>query len=67
LRGLGSPDPDYYTSVPTSEVYLNRDTGVRTAIIYNPDPTDQIVSIFNQGAFVTNYTAPSRALLAVTR
>lgn len=66
LRGLGNPDPDYYTDLPTSQVYVNPATGIRTAVIYNPAPTNQTVNVFNQGTFVTSYQAPSQALTVVT-
>ncbi len=66
LRGLGQPDPVYYTGLPTSQVYYNPATGVRTAVIYNPAPTNQTVDLYHQGAFVASYSAPARALLVVT-
>lgn len=66
LRGLGEPDPDYYTGLPTSQVYFNPGTGVRTAVIYNPAPTNQTVSLYDHGTFVASYQAPAHALLTVT-
>ena len=66
LRGLGDPDPDYYTGLPTSQVYLNAATGVRTAVIYNPAATNQIVNLYLHGNVVASYSAPAGALLTVT-
>jgi hypothetical protein len=66
LRGLGVPDADFYTSLPTSEMYYNPATGVRTAVIYNPASTNQTVNVYNNGTFVTSYTAAPQALLVVT-
>jgi len=66
LRGLGDPDPDYYTGLPTSQVYLNVATGVRTAVIYNPAATNQTVNLYLHGNVVATYTAPAYTLLTVT-
>ncbi|HEV2453811.1 MAG TPA: glycosyl hydrolase, partial [Verrucomicrobiae bacterium] len=66
LRGLGVPDPDFYTGLPTSEMYFNPATGVHTAVIYNPAPTNQTVNIYNNGIFLTSYTAAPQELLVVT-
>jgi endoglucanase Acf2 len=66
LRGLGVPDADFYTSLPTSEMYYNPATGVRTAVIYNPAPTNQTVNVYSNGTFVASYSAAPNALLTVT-
>jgi endoglucanase Acf2 len=47
LRGLGDPDPTYYTDMPTSAVYFNHSTGQHNWIIYNYLPTTQAVHIYN--------------------
>jgi hypothetical protein len=66
LRGLGEPDPDYYTGLPTSQVYFNPATGIRTALIYNPAATNQAVNLYNQGGMVATYTVPANMLSVVT-
>ena len=66
LSGLGDPDPNYYTSLPTSEVYYNAATGIRTAILYNPAPTNQIVTLYNQGTAVTTLNASAQVLTVTT-
>jgi len=65
LRGLGEPDANYYTSIPTSQVYLNSRTGVRTAIIYNPAPTNQTATIYNAGV-AAGYSVVPPGVLTVT-
>src|SRR4029077_17331075 len=45
LRGLGDQDTNYYTSIPTSQVYLNPATGARTVVVYNPSTTAQTATI----------------------
>jgi len=47
LRALGNQDLNYYTSLPTSQVYYNSTTGARTYVIYNPTSTNQTVTIYN--------------------
>jgi hypothetical protein len=34
--GWAMQDTNYYTSIPTSQVYYNPLTGARTAVIFNP-------------------------------
>jgi len=59
LRGLGEPDPNFYTSIPTSQVYYNAQTGVRTVLIFNPAPTNQTAIVYNNGTPVnTSSTSP---------
>ena len=57
LRGLGSQDANYYTSIPTSQVYYNLLTGVRTAIIYNPAATTQTATVYSNGIPVNTISA----------
>ena len=66
LRALGQQDLTYYTSIPTSAVYYNASTGVRTAVIYNPSTTAQTVTIYNNGTSVATVTAPAGQLYSTT-
>jgi endoglucanase Acf2/fibronectin type 3 domain-containing protein len=59
LRGLGDQDLNYWTSIPTSQVYYNSRTGVRTAVIYNPSSTGQTATIYNNGTAVMSITVPA--------
>ena len=59
LRGLGNQDLNYYTSIPTSQVYYNSSTGQRTYVIYNPATTNQIATIYNLGVPVDSVTTPA--------
>jgi len=59
LRGLGDPDPNYYTTLPTSQVYYNSRTGGRTVIAYNPAANSQVAFIYNNGTPVGNLTVPA--------
>ncbi|PWU18176.1 MAG: hypothetical protein C5B50_09725 [Verrucomicrobia bacterium] len=56
LRGLGDPDPNYYTSIPTSQVYYNAQTGARTSLIFNPSATTQTAILYSNGVPVTTFT-----------
>jgi endoglucanase Acf2 len=62
LRALGNQDLNYYTSLPTSQVYYNSTTGARTYVIYNPTSTNQTVTIYNQGVPVDSVPAPAGVL-----
>lgn len=64
LRALGDPDPDYHTSIPTSQVYFNGATGKRTYVIYNPAPTNQTATIYHLGAAVDSVVAPAGKLVS---
>ena len=57
LRGLGNQDLNYYTSLPTSQVYYNSRTGQRTYAIYNPAPTNQTAMIYSNSIPVDSVTA----------
>ena len=48
-RQLGDQDYSYTTSIPTSAVYYNSATGVRTYVVYNPQSTTQSVTVYNNG------------------
>ena len=47
LRGLGVPDPTYYTDMPTSSVYYNSTTGQHNWVVYNYLPTRKTVHVYN--------------------
>lgn len=53
LRGLGDQDTNYYTSIPTSQVYYNPLTGARTSLIYNSTPTTQTATVYSNGTPVS--------------
>jgi len=59
-RVLGAQDLESWTTIPTSQVYLNPRTGQLKAVIYNPNPTNQPVSVFRRGSLVTNTNVPPR-------
>ena len=59
LRGLGDQDLNYYTSLPTSQVYYNSRTGQRTYVIYNPAPTNQTVTIYSNSVAVDSVVVPA--------
>jgi endoglucanase Acf2 len=61
IRGLGDPDPNYYTSMPTSACYFNAATGQRYWIIYNYLNTTQTVTQYNNGAVVGTVSVPARS------
>lgn len=62
LRGLGDQDFNYYTSIPSSQVYYNSSTGQRTYVIYNPAATNQTATIYNLGVPVDSVPAPAGKL-----
>lgn len=59
LRSLGDPDPAWHTSLPTSQVYYKAATGQRTYVIYNPAPTNQTVTIFQNNMPVDSVVVPA--------
>jgi endoglucanase Acf2 len=60
LRALGDPDLGAWTTLPTSQVYINTRTGQRTVIVYNPAATNQVATIYQQGVVVGTLTLPPR-------
>lgn len=62
LRALGQQDLNYYTSIPTSQVYSNAATGTHTYVIYNPAGSNQIATVYNQGRAVDSVTVPPGTL-----
>jgi len=49
LRGLGEQDTNCYSDIPTSQIYYNSRTGVRTAVIFNASATNQTATIYSNG------------------
>ena len=49
MRLIGDQDFTSNTSIPTSAVYLNSTTGVRSYVVYNTQPTTQTVTVYNNG------------------
>ncbi|MGN6554227.1 MAG: glycosyl hydrolase, partial [Verrucomicrobiota bacterium] len=62
LRALGDQDLDYYTSIPTSQVFFNASTGQRTSVIYNPNATSQTATIYHLGVPIETVTVPAGKL-----
>lgn len=62
LRGLGDPDPNYYTDMPTSAVYYNSTTGQRNYVIYNSSTASQTVNLYNNGTNVGSVVVAPRSL-----
>ncbi|HEV2693507.1 MAG TPA: glycosyl hydrolase [Verrucomicrobiae bacterium] len=57
LRGLGDPDTNFYTGIPTSQVYYNARTGSRTILVYNPAAAAQTVTVYSNGTPVSQLSA----------
>jgi endoglucanase Acf2 len=57
LRGLGVQDTNYYSDVPTSQIYYNPETGARTAVIFNPTATTETATIYSNGIPVNQVMA----------
>jgi len=66
LRGLGDQDLNYYTSLPSSAVYLNARTGQRTYVLYNPGVKAQTAIVYNNGVTVGRIVVPARRLVSTT-
>ena len=65
-RTIGDQDYNYYTSAPCSAVYLNARTNQRTFVIYNPQVSAQVVTVYNNGAIAGTITVPARRMVATT-
>ncbi|MES2921281.1 MAG: glycosyl hydrolase [Verrucomicrobiota bacterium] len=65
-RQLGNQDYNFTTGIPTSAVYLNPTTGVRTFVVYNPRSTTQPAAVYQNGVVVGNMTIPGRSLVSTT-
>lgn len=57
MRRLGDQDPNFYTSLPTSQIYYNTNTGARTVITFNPSATPLKVNVYSNGVAVGTVTA----------
>jgi len=66
LRVLGDPDPNYSTGIPTSAVYLNSKTGVRTFVVYNPFTTTGTAVVYNNGVASGTMTVPGGVVTSST-
>ncbi|HWB58565.1 MAG TPA: glycosyl hydrolase [Chthoniobacteraceae bacterium] len=66
MRLVGNQDANYTTSIPTSAVYYNSTTGVRTYVVYNPQATTQAVSVYNNGSIVGTMTIPGYTGISTT-
>ena len=64
LRAMGDQDFTYTTSLPTSAIYVNATTGARTYVVYNPSPTTQTVTVYQNGVSVGTMTVPARVTVA---
>ena len=64
LRTLGEQDFSYSASEPTSSVYWNADTSMRTYVAYNPHDTTQPVTFYQNGVAVGTMTVPARVTVA---
>ena len=65
-RQLGAQDYTRTTSIPTSAVYLNPATGIRTFVVYNPQATTQPATVYQNGAVIGNMSIPGRSLVSTT-
>lgn len=64
-RGLGVPVTHRHTSVPTSQVFQNPETGAYTYVVFNPAATQQTVTVYNTGtgAALGSFPVPAKALV----
>jgi len=65
LRALGDQDLDWYTSLPTSQVYYNAVTGRRTYVLYNPALTNQTAMVYHLGLAVERVSVPAGKLTVI--
>ena len=65
-RQLGNQDYSHSTSIPTSAVYLNATSGVRTFVVYNPRATTRQAVVRENGLVVGTMTIPGRSLVSTT-
>lgn len=57
LRGLGDQDTNEYSDIPTSQIYYNSRTGVRTDVIFNPTAVTETATIYSNGTPVNTVSA----------
>ncbi len=55
---LGPIKWDFHTSIPQSTVYENPSTGVRTYLVYNPRPYNQVCTVYSNGIALFNMIVP---------
>jgi endoglucanase Acf2 len=58
IRGLGSIQWNMHISVPTSAVYYNTNTTQFSFIAYNPQPTQQVATIYSNNVVIGTMTLP---------
>ena len=66
MRGLGQQDFTSFTSIPTSAVYYNASTGLRSYVVFNPQPTTQSAVVFNNGVASGTMKVPGVTTLRTT-
>ncbi|MEI8340806.1 MAG: glycosyl hydrolase [Verrucomicrobiota bacterium] len=59
MREIGDQDWNYTTSIPTSAVYVNAATGVRTYVVYNPAAVTRQAIVYNNGVATGTMTVPA--------
>ena len=66
MRVLGDQDWNYTTSIPTSAVYVNAATGVRSYVVFNPSPATQQAIVYNKGIVTGTMTVPGLVTVSST-
>ena len=66
MRLIGDQDFTSNTSIPTSAVYVNSTTGVRSYVVYNTQPTTQTVTVYNNGIASGTMTLAGYSNVATT-
>jgi len=66
MRALGQQDFTSYTTIPTSAVYSNTSSGVRSYVVFNPQPTTQSAVVYNNGVASGTMTVPGLTTLQTT-
>jgi len=62
MRSLGRVDWTCHTTSPTSMVYINDATKVRTYIVWNPQPVQQPVDVYENDKLIGRLMAAPQAL-----
>jgi endoglucanase Acf2 len=62
LQNLGEYRTDYHMSIPTSAAYFNATTGQTNYVVYNPLPSAQTCTVYQNGAQVASFSVPARTL-----
>ncbi|MBN2485485.1 MAG: discoidin domain-containing protein [Bacteroidales bacterium] len=63
-RTLGNIQWNQHTNIATSTVYFNPKLNRTTVVVYNPEFTDQVCRVYNNGAQYASFTVPPRTMLA---